>query len=693
MLAQSRGLPSKFERRRLESGAHDRNETLLPRTMIFVQEGTRIQEVPSIVRRIADIDTLLDRKGARIVDSSNDRKERPNAAKSDERRKAENVRGNVPRNIAGTMVPVKDASRKQMISIETDEGTAVLFRADVERPKNSPSFRVEETRFPSEGKMVDEINCRIALQGLRRIIELENGWHRHRTANGQPPADSVNRDVVLRQLVNLITKSRDNETILQGLKTLKRDRFSPSRNVCRDWLCNEAMIRATEGNLTVPQLIRAVKVLASYKDSKYRDCVDPLWVGLARREREVGPDLLAPLFRSLKYFRQSKGVVRTILERKLSEQWLQLTASQMADILDSLYGKEATVCLSSSASKWASVSMITSTESDLANFIRSLHAKRHVDEGVERALESYVTVKGAEMKDPDLVASIMDYCRDLRVRNPRILAECGGYFVRRGTELPPSLLSATLTPFGFLNVQPPYAAEFWRALDESLTARFSDLKLDDALDILLSCTYLERYPVGFLDRIFNSYLLNRLQFQRDVSIVNRLKTKLILFDTTLSLECKDYQGAPVNIGSSTELLSLDVRIRGIVNKIYKPLAHLVGGEHKLSRSVVLSRLPLIDFYILDILVHPLTTSAPVFHLNLHKKRNVNTAILIHLPEHYCWNSRHLTGPQVMRKRQIRKLGFRVTCLDYARLAELVEGSEDGLLPYLSQRLDAAEDAL
>lgn len=683
------GLISKFKKRWFESNARDHDGTLLTRTNIFVQEGARIHEVPLIVKRITSIEALL-KLSRRTVKSSN-RNKKPAIIQKE----------SVPRSVDTSAM--KNGPLKHAISIETDEGTAILYCSDVENLKNkdveqvlgATNSRNTSKKVPSslENKLADEINCRIALQSLRKMIELESEWHRRTTSNARPSAKVINRDVILQQLVGLIAKSQDSETILQGLRALKRDRFSPAANIYKDRMCNEVMIRATDGELTVSQLIRAVRILANYGSSRYRSCIDALWVGLACREQDVKPDLLVPLFRSLKYFQQSKSMVQFILEKKLSEQWLKLTGSQMASILNCLYGKESTPqgCLSS-ASKWASVSMTTSTEKDLVNFIGGLHTKRYVDETIEQALARYATSKGTEMKDPNLIASIMDYCKDLRVRNPYVLTECGKYFMRHGMEIPPTLLSPILVPFGLLNLPPPDPAEFWRTFDEVMSVRFSDLKLNDALDILLSCTYLERFPIKLLDKVFSTYLMNRLQTQRDTPIVNRLKDKLKLFDATMSLECKDYRGSPINLDRNTRSLNLDTRIQGIVNKIYKPLAHLVGGEHKLSRGVVLSRLPLINFYILDILIHPLSKSAPVFNLNLHKKRNVNTAILIHLPEYYCWNTRFLVGPQVMRKRQVRKLGFRVAHLDYARLAELVD-QDDKLLPYLSQSLDAAEDAL
>ncbi|XP_072746858.1 uncharacterized protein [Anoplolepis gracilipes] len=667
--------------------AHDYGGTPLTQTNILVQEGTHIQEVPLIVRKITNIEALFGNRSKEDTSVSNKNK-----------KSAVIYKENIPRSTNTSVM--KTQPLKHSISIETNEGTAILFCSDLEHLRNADVEQVlgainsKGTDKGTEGKVADEINCRIALQSLKKMIELENGWYRYRKAlsSGQSSAEIINRNNIVRQLVHLIVKSRDSEMILQGLRTLKRDRFSPSTNLYKDLMCNEIMIRATDGEFTVLQLIRVVKILASFRDSKYRNCVDTLWAGLMCRKHDIKSDLLVPLFRSLKYFQRSKDMIQIILEKKLSEQWLKLSGTQMANILNCFHGKECLKGCLSSASKWAGVSITTSTEKELVNFINALRTKKYIDENIDRALARCVTTKGTETRDPNLIASIMDYCKDLKVRNPYVLAECGKYFIRHGTEISPTLLPSILTPFGLLNLQPPDPTEFWKMFDQVMSARFADLKLNDALDIFLSCMYLERYPVKYLDRIFSSYLVNRLEIQKDAPIVYRLKSKLKLFDASISLECKDYQGGPINLDRNAKSLDLDMRIRGIINKIHKPLAHLVGGEQKLSRSVVLSRLPLINFYILDILIHPLLKSTPVFNLNLHKKRNVNTAILIHLPEYYCWNSQFLIGPQIMRKRQIRKLGFRVACLDYAKLAKLVD-YDDKLLSYLSQNLDAAEDAL
>lgn len=680
---QPYSLISKFKKRWF---AHNHDGTQLTQTNIFVQEGTHIQEVPLIVRKITNIEALFGNRSKGDISVSNKNK-----------KSAIIYKENIPPSNTSVM---KTEPLKHSISIETNEGTAILFCPDIEHLRNTDVEQIldainsKSTNKGTEDKMADEINCRIALQSLKKMIELENGWYRYRKtlSSGQSSAEIINRNFILRQLVHLIVKSRDSEMILQGLRALKRDKFSPSTNVYKDLMCNEIMIRATDGKFTMLQLIRAVKILASFRDLKYRNCVDTLWAGLACKEQDIKSDELVPLFRSLKYFQRSKSMIQIILEKKLSEQWLKLSGTQMANVLDCLHGKESSKGCLSSASKWAGVSMTTSAEKDLVNFINSLRTKKYIDENIEQALARYITTTSTETRDPNLIASIMNYCKDLKIRNPYVLAECGKYFIKHGMEISPTLLSSILTPFGLLNVQPPDPTEFWKTFDEVISARFADLKLNDVLDIFLSCIYLEKYPVKYLDRVFSSYLVNRLEIQRDAPIFNRLKTKLKLFDASMSLECKDYQGGPINLDRSAKSLDLDIRIRSIINKIHKPLAHLIGGEQKLSRSVILNRLPLINFYTLDILIHPLLKSTPVFNLNLHKKRNVNTVILIHLPEYYCWNTQFLIGPQIMRKRQIRKLGFRVTCLDYAKLTKFVD-HDDKLLSYLSQSLNAAEDAL
>ncbi|XP_035730513.1 FAST kinase domain-containing protein 3, mitochondrial-like isoform X3 [Vespa mandarinia] len=624
---------------RLESNRGDyRSSKALARTTIFLEEGMYIQELPMIVKKINDIGLVC------------------------------NVKGN--RKQAAEKIDIETKIAKQRIDIETDEGTAILFSSDLECLKHTNIEEILEGLNSSystkgiysllENKIADEINCRIALQGLRKIIEMENVQRRYKNAKllrqEQLVVNTINRDAILKQLVKMIVRSQDSQMIIEGLCALKKDKFSPARNIYRDCLSDEALIRASDGDFTLSQLIDVVKVLSSYKDSRYQEFIDMLWVGITNREEEINADLLVPLFKLMYLFNQSKNMVRIILERKLSEHWLRLTGSQIGEILNCYHRDVLSSGCLMSASKWASMSMNTSKEKDLIDFIQSLYAKKYIDDRIELTLEEYMKAKGIHIKDPRLIATIMNYCGTMRVRNVHIISICGEYFIKYGKELPASLLAPILMPFGLLDIRPPHSKLFWEVFEEVLFEKCLDLKPNEILDILLSCIHLEKYPLSFWETVVKSHSLDIIYKKRNTIFNKDLLYKLILFDASMYIECEHYRNFRVNSNNIAKSLFVDVRLRRIINQIYKPLESVVE----------------------------------IF--NLENNRNLNTVILIHLPEHYCRNTKHLIGPQVTRKRQIRKLGFRVVCLDYMTLEKLFDQPEE-LSNYLIKNFEAAEDAL
>ncbi|XP_076387316.1 uncharacterized protein LOC100883245 isoform X1 [Megachile rotundata] len=683
------------------SGEYNRQQ-ILTHTSIFVEEGLVIQEVPLIVRKINNIEAICNDKNQHSTSIVKTDYKFPDAPKKNNQVTIHNK--NESKLQSNSKIKNKLLGRR--INIETDEGTAILFcsdfnsfkEVDIEKAlQELQSFNTADNLYSMlENKITQEINCRVALEGLKKIIELENNWAKQKSNKMQKhrrmEADTTARDIVMKQLIKLIIGSNDTETILQGLIVLKKDKVSPSRNICRDWICDEALSRATDGEFSPAQLINLIKILSCFKDTKYHALIDTLWVGIVLRQDDINAHTLVALFKSLKYFNQSKSMVKLILERKLSTYWLKLTGTQIAEILNCFYDDISAMNCLLSASKWAELNMNTSTERDVINFICSLNAKDYIDDKIEYSLQDYLKSKILQIENSKLIATIMNYCKNLQVRNEYIMSECGKYFLKHAMSIPTPLLSSILTPFGFLYIKLPNSIEFWKTFDDVLSVKFRDLKLDDALDILLSCTYLERYPMKFFDKIFISQLFHKFYLKSHTVSFNHIKNKLKLLDATMFLECKDYQTMHFPVGKIEKPLFLDARIRRSINVIYEPLASLIGGDKKLSKNVILNQLPIINFYVLDILIHPHVVSNSVFHLNLEQKKNVNTAVLIYLPEYYCRNTRHVIGPQIMRKRQIKKLGFRVMILDYITLQELWNQSNK-LSTYLLECLHSAEDAL
>ncbi|CAL7948850.1 unnamed protein product [Xylocopa violacea] len=683
------------------SGKHAGQQNLT-QTSILVEEGLEIQEVPLIVRKIKDIETICSNKAQKSISVIDNNYKFPDVSTQNDSLSC-NVKNNT--NVK-TNSDIKNKSSKRRIDIETDEGTAILFCSDLDCFKD---LDIEKTlhelqlfNTPDgvgsmvENKISQEINCRVALEGLRKVIDLENNWSKQKSIKTQRSrqfdVDNSARDMIMKQLIKLIINSNDSEMIVQGLIVLKRDKISPSRNAYRDLMCDEALSRATDGKFSPAQLINLIKILSSYKDSKYRKSIDTLWVGILLQEQEINVHTLVAFFKMLKYFNQSKNMVKLILERKLSNCWSTLTGSEIAEILGCFHDDVSAMKCLTIASKWTAVNMNTSSEKDLINFLQSLHSKEYTDNAIETSLQNYLKFKAAQIVDPKLIATIMNYCQNLQLRNKSILLACSEYFMKHATDIPTSLLPSILIPFGLLYVQPSDSIKFWKTFDDVLSVKFHDLKLDDILDIFLSCTYLEKYPIQFFDKIFISQLLHKIHFRSHTAFFNRIKNKLKLLDATMYLECKEYQSLYFPLGRIEKPLFLDVRIRRAVSMIYRPLASLIGGEQKLSKNVMLNRLPAINFYILDILIHPHIMSTSMFHLNLNQEKNVNTAVFIYLPEYYCRNTHHLIGPQVMRKRHIKKLGFKVMTLDYVTIQKFWNQS-DKLSSYLTESLHSTENAL
>lgn len=258
-------------------------QRVLTQTSIFVQEGVEIEEVPLIVRKMNNVEALCNSKDKQSVQSIGTNHKPYNTIKKNDQLKFYNKSmSNFQNNIKG-----KNRLLNRRIDIETDEGTAILFCSDPECLKDTDIqealqelelFNTADGVYSLvENKMTHEINCRIALEGLKKLIELENTWSKQRTQrNKQFEIDNNARNVMMKQLLKLIINSHNSEMILQALIILKKDKVSPPKNIYRDWLCDEALSRATDGEFTPIQLVNVIKILSTYKDSVYRKSIDTL---------------------------------------------------------------------------------------------------------------------------------------------------------------------------------------------------------------------------------------------------------------------------------------------------------------------------------------------------------------------------------------------------------------------------------
>ena len=246
-----------------------------------------------------------------------------------------------------------------------------------------------------------------------------------------------------------------------------------------------------------------------------------------------------------------------------------------------------------------------------------------------------------------------------------------------------------MAPISFFPNSNPKKETVFQILNEILNSELSKFDPQSTLDILLSCIYAKKYPDHLIDEKFQTRI-KRVINKKKNKFTKSIRRKLLIFDSVMALECEKYGDRKFRwIDQEKQNPNLpDLRIRQIINKIRIQLSSLVGGIDKLGIGMILGGMPPIDFYNVDILVYPISIQSPIVDLKSEKIKKCRV-ILIHLPEHCCFKSKKLIGPQIMRMRILRKLGFQIISLDYETLCRFKKFSIE-MTNYLSKQIADAK---
>jgi len=194
-----------------------------------------------------------------------------------------------------------------------------------------------------------------------------------------------------------------------------------------------------------------------------------------------------------------------------------------------------------------------------------------------------------------------------------------------------------------------------------LDLKFAQFPPVDIINLLVSFLYIEKFPINFTSKLFNPFFLDRLHSQsEDLVAISRQQLKL--FDTTMKLECRGYEGPFLPKDTNYRMINTDSRVMRTASKLMDPMADVVGDMSRLGKSVVLSSLPLHPLYIVDMMVYP-THAASLLRFGFHTNNSSNVAVLVLTPEHYDRTGEHLIGSQAMRVRQLTIMGFKVMCVN------------------------------
>lgn len=615
----------------------------LGHTTILVQDGVSIQELPIIVRRLSGKDFIVLDNNL-LTDETNHQ-------------------------------TVAETNNKEELD-EIVNGFNRCFTTD-------SIFKILDT-MP-----VEEVTPLIALHALQKTYELDNNKvfrNDYEKYIGSDDSENFTRTAILNQLIDRISQTNDNNILVKGLELLSKDVFKSNTKHVKEKLKDEILLQVSQNKFTLKQVCDTVRILSNCGN---RQLIDTLWVGITERFDEIDETNFIDVFQTLLFFKKSRRPVTNTLEKKMIAIWYKLKSEDICKLLPVLTTTHVPAMrFLEVTSKWIHTNIHTLSEEQLKITISHLSDLDYKDSNIENALERYIKMKSIQIKDPAVMATIMDYCYKFRIRSVHIMQGCAEYLIIKQKDLSPVHVKSLFLPFGHLMFKPLNGVQFWKTLEEYLEEKFVNFKPNDFLDIMLSCVYQQKYPMNFVEKIFNPFFLDRLQVKEDFNANQIQRMKLQVLDTAMHIECPTYQGPMLPRDKSSSLIaSVDQRIKRISHKIHPHLNTIIGFADRISFNVLPPFLPMSDIYIIDVLVHPSFVGRTMSKINFQQD-NLYTAILIHIPEHFCSDGQ-LIGAQAMRIRHLKKKGFKVVTLEHKILSKLVMYPKD-LVKYISDEVAKVE---
>ncbi|XP_071442691.1 FAST kinase domain-containing protein 3, mitochondrial-like [Hetaerina americana] len=643
----------------------------LGQTTILCQDGVNIRELPLIVRKVRDVVLVCSNSG----DCENDF--------------VVKFQGSNYRNCNGSTGENGEDKNK----INEKESKEIM-----EGLGRCPSIKSLLTLL--ETIPACEVTSEVALCALDKFIQFENNKSFRNLITGdtkdfnlsESGEENFTRTAVFNQLVDVIVEGSDSAPVLGCLKILGKETFRANVLSYRNRLCSEILVRATEGHLTIDEVCLAVKTFSDFfqnEPTSEKGVIEPdnLWIGISSRQSDINAVNVVNVFSILPLLKKSRKAVLSILEKRMASIWWELRPSSPSLILEYLIKAGLTSKpIVATITRWAHRNAKALQDAALINILDSLLKLDHVDSQIIGALEN-LSARGSWSALPPLAAMAARFCAYFRVRSPRTLSAIADVSILHGNELPPGMVRDLIWGLAFLNWEP--SEGIWKVLDEVLDERFAQFAPEDILDILLSCIMLGRPPLNTSRRVYTPSYLDRALISSHSGRVETIKSKLRLVDAALSVEwpLKWNDGRPVL--SRLEAVSIwqDGRVRRVARRVAEVLDADLNQKYEVDTKVIPGRpLPIGELHMVDVVIR---SGKRVWPLNRSEQ---TLALLVNLPEHYCRDSTVLIGPQMLRIRHLRLVGYHVATLDYGTLSRLWV-HPTAFLEYVNNRIRKAFDPL
>ncbi|XP_053689474.1 FAST kinase domain-containing protein 3, mitochondrial-like [Sabethes cyaneus] len=616
-----------------------KSKGLVRNTTILVQQGSNIQELPVVVRKVAE-DEFVSLISNKIIENQ------PTPESADQ---------------SSEYYGAKDS--------KSEAQEAVLKVIDLCDSVDKVYMVVQELKE-------EELLPYVAFVASKKILSVGHVAEKR----------NLDNNPVYERLMNCLIFKGQTSLIFNMLHKLQRYKevVKPT-----EMLGNELIFRCSENKLSIEECCQAIECLAQ---CGRHDLAEKFWSGIADQEKQISKENIHTVFAILRYLKISRKAVLNVLERRVPSVWWQMSPDSTKTVLRSLEKcKTSPFRITHTLARWLSTNIHAVSEGDLKDIVESFTNLNYCDNQIERSIERYVKAKGIKITSKDVILAILRHCQVFRLRNSYILNGCSEYFIAHHHELDPKSIKPIVCAFAYLDYMPVNSNKFWETLDMYLDLNFSKIHPAEIIDIMFCYISLERYPLNFVNRIFNPYFLDVLHAKTKQEQLDRVRSMLKVFDTCLALECPGYDGPLLPRDHSAKALFHDGRIKRIVNYILPELEELAGGADCLTKFTVLHNLPVNELYLVDVMFHP-SGMGHFFSLNPLKERNINVAVLIHLPEYYSNSGENLIGPQAMRIRHLRRFGLKVVTLRFDVLYKLKVHPKE-LRKYLVERMKHALEAL
>ncbi|KAM6976585.1 FAST kinase domain-containing protein 3, mitochondrial [Aplochiton taeniatus] len=322
------------------------------------------------------------------------------------------------------------------------------------------------------------------------------------------------------------------------------------------------------------------------------------------------------------------------------------------------------------------------TDRELELVLGALMHFGHSDHYFIEAMERHVP-KMAFNSDPETVTKVMQYFGRRNILSLPVFDAVAESFVYRADDYSTSQVARQIMPFGKLGYLPPNAGQLFRKVEAVLHARFSHFQPRTLLNLLHSCILVERYPVNFVAKVFNSYFLQQLQ-EIDTRVDRIALAQLTQLYMTVKLECPFYKGPRLHpkyrVKSFLSLgRSLETAVDGhLYNCVKTGLVDLLGSRVYFASKVLTPYCYTLD---VEIKLDEEGYVLPASHIDDVFKR---IALCIDGQNRFTVGKVNLLGKEAIKQRHLRLLGYEVVQIQYQEFDKLQGKSE--IVEYLHQKI-------